>query len=104
VAVPRELVEEKAGSFDYLVSIHRFDRPNHFFVHPISMMQRLTQITIPLLPGDPDVPLDLQVVFNRAYDGGSYGQDFEYGKDRIVPSLTQKQAAWSADLLKRCRR
>jgi hypothetical protein len=104
VAVPRELVEAKAGPFDYLVSIHRFDRPTDFFVYPISVMQRLPEIAIPLLPGDPDVPLDLQAVLDQAYDGGSYASDIEYGKDRIVPRLKPEQAAWATDLLKRRKR
>jgi hypothetical protein len=103
-AVPRDLVAERAGSFDYLISIHRFDRPSEFFVYPTSMMQRLPEIAIPLLPGDPDVSLDLQAVFNQAYDGGSYGQDIEYGKDRIVPRLKPEQAGWVADLLERRKR
>jgi Protein of unknown function (DUF4058) len=104
VAVPRELVEAKAGPFDYLVSIHRFDRPNDFFVYPISVTQRLPEIAIPLLPGDPDVLLDLQAVLDQAYDGGSYASDIEYGKDRIVPRLKPEQAAWAADLLKQRKR
>jgi hypothetical protein len=103
-AVPRELVEERAGPFDYLMSIHRFDRPNDYFVYPISMIQRLPEIAIPLLSGDPDVPLDLQAVFNRTYDGGAYDRDIEYGKDRIVPRLKADQAAWAADLLERRKR
>jgi hypothetical protein len=104
VAVPRNLIEAKAGPFDYLVSIHRFDRPDDFFVYPISMTQRLPEIAIPLLPGDPDVTLDLQAVFDRAYEGGSYGRAIEYGKDRIVPRLDPKQAAWAADLLEKRQR
>jgi hypothetical protein len=103
-AVPRNLVEARAGSFDYLVSIHRFDRPNDFFVYPISMTQRLPQIGIPLLPDDPDIPLDLQAVFDRAYDDGPYSRVIEYGKDRIVPRLKPEQAAWAADLFKPRRR
>ena len=86
-AVPRNLVEARAGDFDYLVSVHRFDRPNDFFVYPISMTQRLPQIAIPLLPDDPDVPLDMQAAFDRAYDDGPYRREIEYGKDRIVPRL-----------------
>ena len=30
LAVPRDLVKAQAGPFDYLVSIHRFDRPKEF--------------------------------------------------------------------------
>ena len=68
------------------------------------MTQRLPQIAIPLLPGDPDVPLDLQAVFDRAYDVGPYGREIEYGKDRIVPRLKPEQAEWAADLLKQRKR
>jgi Protein of unknown function (DUF4058) len=103
-AVPRDLVEAKAGPFDYLVSIHRFDRPQEYSVYPISMNQRLPQIAIPLLPGDPDVALDFQVVFDRGYDDGPYGREIEYGKDRIVPRLNPEQAAWATGLLKQRKR
>ena len=30
LAVPKDLVTAKAGSFEYLVSIHRYDRPQEF--------------------------------------------------------------------------
>jgi Protein of unknown function (DUF4058) len=103
-AVPRELVEAKAGPFDYLVSIHRYDQPRDYFVYPISLIQHLPQIAIPLLPGDADVPLDLQAVFDRAYEDGPYSREIEYGKDRIVPRLKPEQAAWAADPFKQRRR
>ncbi len=103
-AVPRDLVEAKAGPFDYLVSIHRYDRPQDFLVYPISMTQRLPQIAIPLLPGDPDVPLDVQAAFDRAYENGPFRREIEYGKDRIVPRLKPEQAAWAADLPKQRKR
>ncbi len=99
-AVPRESVEAKAGPFDYLISIHRYDQPRDFFVYPISMTQRLPQIAIPLLPGDLDVPLDFQAVFDRAYEVGPYRREIGYGKDRIVPRLKPQQAAWAAEVLK----
>src|SRR5262249_55870163 len=76
-AVPRDLAEVKAGAFDYHVSIHRFDRPHDFFLYPIRLEQRLPVIAIPLLPGDPDVMLDLQAVFDRAYDAGPYAQEVD---------------------------
>jgi hypothetical protein len=104
LAVPHDLVKAKAGPFDYLVSIRRFDRPKEFLVYPIALPQRLPEITIPLLPGDPDVPLDLQAIFDRAYDGGPYPREIEYGKDPIVPRLKPEQAEWAAAVLKSRRR
>jgi hypothetical protein len=53
------------------------------------------------LPGDPDVPLDLQKVFNQAYDFRPYRKEIAYGKDPIVPRLRSEQAKWVADRLKR---
>ena len=72
LAVPKDLVTTKAGPFEYLVSTHRFNRPTEFLVYPITLHQRLPRIAIPLSPGDPDVPLDLQEVFDQSYDFGPY--------------------------------
>jgi hypothetical protein len=99
LAVPRNLVEAKAGPFDYLMSIRRSDRPQEYLVYPISLPQRLPEIAIPLLPGDPDVPLDLQDVFDRSYEFGPYQREIEYGKDPIVPRLKPKQAEWARNVL-----
>ncbi len=99
-AVPRELVEARAGRFDYFVSIHRFDRPKDFLVYPIGLADRLPEIAIPLLPGDPDVPLNLKEMFLRAYDAGPYAREVEYGKDPIVPRLRPEQAEWATAVLK----
>jgi hypothetical protein len=99
-AVPRDLVEQKAGAFDYLVSIRRFDHPNQFLVYPFSLSERLPEVAIPLLPGDPDVTLDLQAVFDRSYDFGPYRREVEYGKDPIIPPLEPAQAAWAETRIK----
>jgi hypothetical protein len=56
------------------------------------------------LPGDADVPLDLQAIFDRAYDGGPYQREIEYGKYPIVPRLKPEQAEWDAAVLKSRRR
>jgi hypothetical protein len=101
LAVPRNLVLAEAGRFDYLVSIRRFNRRKEFLIHPIILPQRLPQITIPLLPGDPDVPLDLQDVFDQAYEIGPYRREIVYGKDPIVPRLSPEQAQWARTLLAR---
>jgi hypothetical protein len=99
-AVPRDLVVAQAGPFDYLVSIHRFNRPNEFVVYPIALPQRLPEIAIPLLPGDPDVSLGLQSAFEQAYEVGPYRREIEYGKDPILPRLRPEQAEWAASVLK----
>jgi hypothetical protein len=99
-ALPRDLAVARAGPFDYHVAAHRFNRPNEYFLYPIALERRLPVIAIPLLPDDPDVPLDLQAGFDRAYDAGPYHRMVRYGEDPIHPALPPDQAKWVAELLK----
>jgi hypothetical protein len=79
---------------------HRFNRPKDFFVYPIALFDRLPAVAIPLLPGDPDVPLNLQAVFDQASELGPYFREIEYGRDLIVPRLSTEKAQWVAGVLK----
>jgi hypothetical protein len=99
-AVPRDIARDKAGPFDYHVSIHRYDRPNDYFVYPIRLEQRLPVIAIPLLPGDREVLLDLKAAFDRAYDAGPYRKRIRYGEDPIKPALRPEQAEWARSIVK----
>ena len=87
---PRE-----CGEFDYHVSVHRFDDLETFFVYPIRLEDRLPTIEVPLLPGDPPVPLDLQAVFDRCYDAGPYAREIGYGSDPLIPPLGPRHEAWA---------
>ncbi len=98
-AVPLWLAREKAGPFDYHVSVRRFDRPGEFLVYPIPLQRRLPTIRIPLLPGDSSIPLSLQAVFQRAYDAGPYHRAVRYREDQIEPPLTPAQATWVSQVL-----
>jgi Protein of unknown function (DUF4058) len=97
-AVPRDIASAKAGPFDYHVCVHRFERPRDFLVYPIQLEDRLPGVAIPLLPGDPDVPLALQGVFDRAYNAGPYRRALDYQVEAIVPPLSAAQLEW----VKRC--
>ncbi len=98
--VPLNLLRARGGLFDYHVCVRRFNRRGEFRVSPIRLAQSLRKITVPLLPEDPPVVIDLQAVFNRAYDNGPYRRRIHYGRDRIVPPLTPEQAAWANDLVR----
>ena len=98
-AVPHWPAREKAGPYDYHVSIHRFDRPQEYLVYPIPLERRLPVIRIPLLPGDASIPIDLQAIFQRAYDVGPYRRAVRYGDDAIDPPLPSTQAAWASRLV-----
>jgi len=101
-AVPESRVAA-AGSFDYHVCIHHFDNLEDYFVYPVQLMGPLPAISIPLLPGDAPVQLDLQTVFQRTYDAGPYQREIDYRHDTPTPSLSAEQSKWAATFIDRAR-
>jgi hypothetical protein len=99
-AVPRDKAIEVTGPFDYHVCIRRFDQLGRFYVYPIRLQQKLPEITIPLLPGDPTVTVGLQAMFDRCYDHGPYRRRSPYRAHAPEPPLTPEQAAWANDLVR----
>ena len=60
---------------DYLIQVHRgWTRiePGTVELIPIVIAEALPVIAVPLRQGQDEVLLDVQFVFNRAYDGGPY--------------------------------
>jgi hypothetical protein len=98
-AVPLDRLTALVGPFDYHVSVHRSDRFEDFLVYPIRLEERLPEVAIPLLPGDPDVPIDLQAVFDRAYDTGPYRRRIRYAESTLVPALRPDQSEWATRLI-----
>ena len=93
-AVPKDRASQHAGPFDYHVCIHHFDNLEDYFVYPIQLAERLPEIAVPLLPNDGAVTLDLQQVFDRAYDAGPYRREVRYADEPLVPPVTPEQADW----------
>ena len=100
-AVPLDWALEKTGPFDYHACIHRFDEFEDFFVYPILLHERLPEIAIPLLPGDPSVAIDLQAVFERCYDTGPYRRRIDYPTATVEPPLAPERLDWARGLVAR---
>lgn len=82
----------------YYVLVSRAETRPLADVWPIALGQPLPVVPIPLLPGDPDVPLDLQAVLTTAYDQLRLDLAVNYDQPPDVP-LTQDEAAWADRLL-----
>jgi hypothetical protein len=87
----------------YLVLVNRAWRRDRgavaYQVFPVSLRQCLPCISVPLKMGEEEVPLDLQFVFDRAYDGGPYRRGaVDYSSPPPDPSLSADDAAWAAEL------
>jgi hypothetical protein len=98
-AVPHDRLVAKAGEFDYHVCAHQFDNFEDFLVYPIQLPDPLPTVNIPLLPGDGQVPVDLQAVLTRSYDTGPYRREIDYRQDQPNPPLEPHRADWWKQLL-----
>ena len=94
LAVP-EHAARLAAEYDYLVCVNRGAEPRDTFeLYPRRLRERLPRLRIPLAGNDPDVVLDLQAVFEKAYEAGSYADRIHYDQP-CVPSLRADDQAWA---------
>ena len=98
-SIPRDLLERKAGRFDYHVSVRRVGAPDELFGAAIKLADRLPTIGIPLDPAVPAVTVDLQDAFDRCYDGSRYPELVDYAGPPDPP-LAPDQQAWADDILR----
>ncbi len=97
-AVPLERLQNLVGEFDYHVCLHRADETEDYFVYPFLLTQPLPEIAVPLLPGDGEVALDLQAVFERCYSAGAYRRRVTYDPKFVpAPILSEARQAWLAE-------
>lgn len=99
IAIPAASLARKAGPHDYRICLHRYDRKLDYFVYPLPLSAQLPTIPIPLLPGDPDVFVDLQSVLATVYRTGRYEVRVRYEQDRLVPPLTPANQVWADEIL-----
>ena len=65
-------------------------------VWPIALNDPLPVVPVPLLPGDSDVPLDLQLAFTTIYDLFGYDLAIDYSRSPEIP-LEGDAAAWAEE-------
>ena len=94
-SVPRELIEQKFGPFDYQVCLHRCDDSRRYRVYPLGLRNALPEILVPLKLKDGYVTLNQQSVFAHCYDECGYAKAIAYGRDPLTPTLTAEQAEWA---------
>lgn len=86
-------------SVPYFVFLSRANRRPRVEVWPIPLEQSLPTVPVPLLAGDPDVPLDLQQALQAVYDWYSYDRAADHSGEPPVP-LTPDQQIWADERLR----
>jgi hypothetical protein len=77
----------------YYVYVGRFEIRPETDAWPIRLDQPLPMIPVPLLAGDPDVGLDLQLAVTTVYDLSDYDLEIDYTQPPGGP-LSPEEAAW----------
>ena len=90
-------------SADYAVVLSRADARLDAEIWPIALADPLPVIPIPILPPDPDVPLDLQAAIDSIYERAGYDLDVDYSVPPW-PRLTPEQLAWTKNILQKIER
>lgn len=96
LAPDRKALVKEYGHWDYLVSLHRAPASpgyHDFAIWPITLRDRLPEIIIPLTADQPDLALDLQAGFTRAYDDGPT-ETLDYTTP-CTPPLSDTDALWA---------
>lgn len=83
----------------YFVILSRFERRPLCDVWPIALADTLPTVPVPLLPGDADVMLELQLAFTTVYDGLNYDLLVDYGHPAEIP-LQGEAELWADERLR----
>jgi hypothetical protein len=105
--VPNPLVKRKLNKLkpppNYLVLVNRAwtrgEGAGEWDVFAISLRQMLPVIAVPLRVNEAEIPLDLQHVFNRAYDAGPYQRGAVDYSSPPHPRLAETDYAWARERL-----
>lgn len=99
----RAMIDRLGPSPAYLTLVKRAWRRTNaalaYNVYPIGLRDPLPCIWVPLKEHDDEIALDLQDIFDRAYDTGPYRRGaVDYAGPVPAPALDEKDAAWAAEL------
>jgi hypothetical protein len=83
---------------DYILLVNRAtaDETRLSDIWPVGIDQPLPVLPIPLLPPDPDVPLDLKAALTTVYANSSYSWRIDYDQPVPPPDLRPGMADWLA--------
>jgi hypothetical protein len=83
----------------YTICVFRAAHPDGFEVYHWGLRDRIPAFAVPLRATDPDAPLDLQPLVNRAYELGYYWQD-RPSVSGLQPQLFEAEVEFAAARLR----
>ena len=95
---PRMPLEGTLPPADYVIVVSKASERPVCDVWPVELRQPLPVLPIPLLPPDPDIPLDLGQALRTAYARARYDLRIDYTQPP-APALLPEDTAWATALL-----
>ena len=86
---------------DYVLLVNRYGLERVSEIWPVALTEPLPLIPVPLLPPDPDVPLDLNAAIREVYASSRYALRINYTLPPPRPSLRPAVETWVQELLAR---
>ena len=65
----------------------------------MALREPLPVVPVPLLPPDPDVPLDMQAAVRACFDLVGYERLLDYASSPPQPELSAQDTAWVEEIL-----
>ena len=96
---PGPEVADEPLDTDYVLLVNRFGVQRLSAIWPVPLNESLPLIPVPLLPPDPDVPLDLNAAIRDVYDNSRYERRITYRLPVPLPPLRPAISAWVESLL-----
>jgi hypothetical protein len=90
----RPPMRQELPAFPYFVFLSRVGRRPIMEAWAIALRDPLPVVPIPLLPGDADVPFNLQQALNTVYDQLAYDVSTDYSKPPTIP-LSVEDGEWA---------
>ena len=87
----------------YYITLSRAQRRPVVEVWPVRLQDPLPTVPVPLLPPDPDVPLDLGAAVATVYERGAYDLRIDYDSPPPPPPLPPEDEAWVRERIRQWR-
>jgi len=94
---PLPVIGEPVRS-DYRILVSRGARRPRAKLYAFGLRQPIPAFPLPLLPGEPEPPVDLNAVLHALYDRARFDLRLDYARPP-VPPLDEADAAWARGLL-----
>jgi hypothetical protein len=93
---PGREVNEPPLEAEYILLVNRGGTGDHRLseIWPVALDESLPLLPIPLLPPDPDVPLDLAAALKAIYARAGYDWRLDYHRPVPPPELRPEMTAW----------